>query len=209
MRWQARCRIAAVSLALALVATVRPVSAGSELSDVEAAALEAGQPVVREATIERSGHRYIGGVSYVVIDANPAQVSAALDDVRTYRQILPNTRSVRWIGISRKGDALVELEQGNGVAHGKYTVRIRREARGSGPASTFRFWLDPRYAHDLEDASGFFHVEAWGDKTLLTYLVMVDLGPGIFGRLFEGKVRRAALSTPGLVKSYVELHRTS
>jgi hypothetical protein len=41
---------------------------------------------------------------------------------------------------------------------------------------------------------------------LLTYLVTVDLGPGIFGRLFEGKIRKAALSTPELVKTYVESH---
>ena len=76
-----------------------------------------------------------------------------------------------------------------------------------GSASTVRFWLDPRYAHDLNDANGFFHVESRGDKTLLTYLVMVDLGSGLFSRLFEGRIRKAALSTPALVKAYVEANR--
>ena len=33
---------------------------------------------------------------------------------------------------------------------------------------------------------------------------MVDLGSGLFARLFENKVRNVALSTPLLVKSYVE-----
>jgi hypothetical protein len=196
-----------VGCAVAASAFVGPAYAGGELTQNEAAALESGRLVVREENVERSGHRYIGGVSYVLIDASPERVSAALDDVRTYRQILPNTRSVRWIGLSRKGDALVELEQGNAIAHGKYTVRVRREPGvADSSAATVRFWLDHRYDHDLVDANGFFHLEARGDKTLLTYLVTIDLGPGIFGRLFEGKVRRAALSTPALVKTYVESH---
>ena len=208
MALAARWRTFVLGLAVAASSAALPASAGSELTDVEASALEAGRLVVREENVERTGRHYIGGVSYIVIDASPEQVTAALDDVRTYRQILPNTRSVRWIGLTRKGDTLVELEQGNAIAHGKYTVRVRREPGPSeSPASTYRFWLDQRYFHDLADANGFFHLEPRGDKTLLTYLVMVDLGPGIFGRLFEGKIRRAALSTPALVKSYVEAHR--
>jgi hypothetical protein len=205
---RASLRTWAAGLAVALsTLVVGPVHAGGgELTEAEAAALEAGRLVVREENVERGGHRYIGGVSYIVIDAPPERVSAALDDVRSYRQILPATRSVRWIGLSRKGDALIELEQGNSIAHGKYTVRIRREPGADSAAATVRFWLDQRYAHDLVDANGFFHLEARGDKTLLTYLVTVDLGPSIFSRLFEGKVRRAALSTPALVKSYVESH---
>jgi hypothetical protein len=200
-------RACVLGVALSALAIVAPAHAGGELTEGEAAALESGRLVVREENVDRGGHRYIGGVSYILIDASPERVSAALDDVRAYRQILPHTRSVRWIGLSRKGDALVELEQGNAIAHGKYTVRVRREPVATdNSAATVRFWLDQRYAHDLVDASGFFHLEARGDKTLVTYLVMIDLGQGIFSRLFEGKVRRAALSTPALVKSYVESH---
>ena len=44
-----------------------------------------------------------------------------------------------------------------------------------------------------------------GEGTLLTYMVMVDLGSGLFARLVENKVRNVALSTPQLVKAYVEL----
>jgi carbon monoxide dehydrogenase subunit G len=142
-----------------------------------------------------------------MIDAPVEQVLGVLDDVRTYREILPRTRSVRWVGIARDGDTVIELEQGNAVAHGKYTARIRRERSDGGASSALiRFWLDPRYPHDIADASGFFHVETVGEKTRLTYLVMVDLGAGFWGQMFEGRIRRAALSTPLLVKKYVESH---
>jgi hypothetical protein len=206
---RARLRTLLFAIVLLTLSTAPAAVAGSELSDTEMASLEAGRPVVREENVERAGHHYIGGVSYIVIDASPDRVATTLNDVRTYRQILPHTRSVRWVGLSRKsGDSFVEIEQGNAIAHGKYTVRVRHERGGSeNSGSTIRFWLDPRFSHDLDDANGFFHLEPRGQKTLLTYLVMVDLGPGIFGRLFEGRIRRAALSTPTLVKAYVESHR--
>ena len=72
-------------------------------------------------------------------------------------------------------------------------------------AAPIRFWLDHHFSHDIADASGFFRVDGTRDgRTLLTYVVMVDLGSGLFQRLFEEKVRAAALSTPMLVKNYVE-----
>jgi hypothetical protein len=201
-------RSSAIGLIAASLFLASPATATqTELTEAEVAALEAGRPVVREETIEQAGHRYIGGLSYIVINAPAAKVTATLADVRTYRDILPSTRAVRWIGLSRTGDAVVELEQGNAIAHGKYTVRVREDAPvADNAAAIFRFWLDPRYPHDFPDAHGFFRVEPRGERTLLTCLVRVDLGPGLFRRLFEGKVRKTALSTPMLVKTYVESH---
>jgi hypothetical protein len=200
-----------VSVSLAALCVAGPAwSAGGELSNAEIARLTAGQPVVREDTIERGGRRYIGGVSYVLINAAPEQVTGVLESVRTYRQILPRTRSLRQIGFSRQGDTIIELEQGNSLVHGKYTVRVRRErAAPDSSSAVIRFWLDQSFSHDIDDASGFFRVEPMGDGTLLTYMVMVDLGSGLFARLFENKVRNTALSTPQLVKSYVESHSPS
>jgi hypothetical protein len=203
---RAKLRLWPMVLAV-LSATSLALAAGSELTEREIADLEAGHMVARPENIERDGRRYIGGVSYIMIDAPAEQVIGVLDDVRTYRDILPRTRSVRWLGIGRTGDTVVELEQGNALAHGKYAVRIRRE-RGEGGASSglIRFWLDPAFSHDIADASGFFYVETVGEKTRLTYLVMVDLGAGVWGQMFEGRIRRAALSAPLLVKKYVESH---
>jgi carbon monoxide dehydrogenase subunit G len=203
---RARLRLWAMVLAV-LLATSLATATSSELTEAEIAQLQAGHMVVRAENVERAGHRYIGGVSYIMIDAPVEQVLAVLEDVRTYREILPRTRSVRLLGMGRNGDTVVELEQGNALAHGKYAVRIRHERTEPGASSGLvRFWLDARFSHDIRDASGFFHVETVGDKTRLTYLVMVDLGAGIWGQMFEGRIRRAALSAPQLVKKYVESH---
>jgi carbon monoxide dehydrogenase subunit G len=201
-RWFGRtCLLAALGAALPDVAHSADVTA-SEMDR-----LRAREAVIQEHTFERDGRRYIGGASYVLIDAAPARVLAALDDVRAYRRILPRTRSVRWIGLSRRGDVVVELEQGTPIAHGRFTVRVRRDRRLSVGADTVRFWLDRRFEHDIADANGYFRVEPTDDgKTLLTYVVEVDLGSGIFKRLFEERIRAAALSTPLLVRAYVEGH---
>ena len=206
---RAKLRLCAMVLA-AVAASSLASAAGSELTEGEIADLYAGRMVMRPDDVERNGRRYIGGVSYIMIDAPTEQVLGVLDDVRTYRDILPRTRSVRWLGIARDGDSIIELEQGNALAHGKYAVRIHRNRAEPMAASTIiRFWLDTRFSHDIADASGFFHVEAVGEKTRLTYLVMVDLGPGLFAQMFEGRIRRAALSTPLLVKKYVESQKPS
>jgi carbon monoxide dehydrogenase subunit G len=207
----ARAKLRLWAMVLAVVAASPLASAaGSELTEGEIADLYAGRLVVRSDDVERDGRHYIGGVSYILIDAPVAQVLDVLDDVRNYRHILPRTRSVRWLGIARDGDTIVELEQGTTMAHGKYAVRIHRNRAEQDATSTIvRFWLDRRYPHDIDDASGFFHVEAAGDKTRLTYLVMVDLGGGLISQMFEGRIRRAALSTPMLVKKYVESQKTA
>jgi carbon monoxide dehydrogenase subunit G len=204
-------RALGVCVSLAALCIAGPSrAAGGELSNAEIARLAAGQPVVREDKIERSGHRYIGGVSYVLINAAPEQVTGVLENVGIYRHILPRTRSLRQIAFSRQGDSVIELEQGNSLFHGKYTVRVRCEhAAPDSSSAVIRFWLDQSFSHDIDDASGFFRVEPMGEGTLLTYMVMVDLGSGVFARLFENKVRNVALSTPQLVKSYVEAHRPS
>jgi len=141
----------------------------------------------------------------VLIDAPPERVLETLDDVSAYSALLPATRRVRWLGVSRDGDSIVQLEQGTGLVHGTYVVRthIDRRADGGTP-SLLRFWLDTRFAHDVVDANGYFRAEPLHGKTLLTYGAWVDLGPGLLNRFLEGRVRRAALSTPGRVKNFVE-----
>jgi hypothetical protein len=170
------------------------------------ARLEAGHPIVHEETVESDGRRYVGGTSSIVIRAPVAVVAAALGDMAAYERFLPRARSVRWIGLSRtSGDSLVQIDQGTAVAHGRYTVRIRKERVGQVDSGTIRFWLDPQFSHDIADARGFFRLEPMGPgRTLLTCVVQVDLGPGFFRRLFEERVRTAALSTPLLVRGYVE-----
>jgi hypothetical protein len=147
--------------------------------------------------VERASHRYVGGVAYTVVDGSADDLGPLLDDARVWQRILPSTRSARRAGRSH-GDALVELTQGTALMQATYTMRIRREG------SVVRFWVDPSRRHDIEDAWGFVRAEPMADgRALLTYGVLVDLGPGLVRDLFENRVQQLALTVPDRLRGFV------
>jgi len=172
-----------------------------ELSPAESERLARGETVVREQTWQIGDRRYVGGFTYTVLDAPPAEVLALLDDVEAYRRVLPKTKQAKLVGTDG-GDRLVELVQGNALVEAAYTIRLRKDE------SEVRFWLEPSRPHEIDDAWGFFRVAPFvtssGEpRVLFTYAVLVDVGPGIVRELFEEKVRAAMLSVPQLVRRYV------
>lgn len=187
--------------ALLVSATVGTAARADGLLAWESARLERGETVIREQTVERGDRHYVGGVTYTVLDVSAAELSALLDDVSTYRHLLPRTKQARQVGTDH-GDALVELVQGNALYEATYTIRVRKTGR------EMRFWLEPTRPHEIDDAWGFFRLEPFTspsgeERVLLTYGVLVDVGPGIVRELFEERVRAAMLSVPQLVRRFV------
>jgi hypothetical protein len=190
-------RFAATLIAVALACAGVDARA-DRLAPDEAARLERRETVIREQTIERGDRRYVGGVTYTVVDATAAEVSAVIDNAEMLRRVLPRTKAARFVG-HEGSDRLLELTQGNALVEAQYTVRVRR-ARNEA-----RFWLDPSRPHGIDDAWGFFRYEPFigpngEERVLLTYGVLVDVGPGIVRELFEERVRAALLSVPQLVR---------
>jgi len=167
------------------------------LSASEVERLARGETVVRSQTLERANRRYVGGVTYTVLDQPAGDLTRVLDDVEVWRRILPRTRSARVVGVAGR-DELVEVTQGTALVQATYTMQLRREGRG------VRFWIDPARRHDIEDAWGFVKAEPMvHGRTLVTYGVLIDLGPGIVRELFEDGVRKLALSVPERLRSLV------
>jgi len=169
-----------------------------ELTAAERVLLARHETVTREQTIERGDQRYIGGVTYTLVDASPAEVAALVDDADALRKVLPRTKRARFVGQSGS-DRFLELTQGTSVMEASFTVRLRRDANEA------RFWLEPSYPHGIDDAWGFFRWQPWTTSAgepavLLTYAVLVDVGPGIVRELFEERFRAALLSVPQHVR---------
>ena len=192
--------------ALAVSSTAATASADTLTSD-ESTRLQRLETVIREETMERGDRRFIGGITYTIVEASAAEVAALLEDVESLRRVLPRTKNARVVGTAPGGDRLLELVQGNAVMEAQYTLRVRRGV------NDVRFWLDPTRPHGIEDAWGFFRYEPFitpsgEERVLLTYGVLVDVGPGILRDLFESRVRAALLSVPQLVRREVaELRR--
>lgn len=168
------------------------------LSPFEAHRLDHGGLVSRPQDLLRGDRRYVGGVTYAVVDARAADIAAVLDDVAGWRQLLPRTQDTRYVG-SDAGDSVVEVTHGSGLMRVTYSIRIRREGR------TVRFWMDPSRPHDIEDVWGFIRTdEVSGARQLVTFGVLIDLGDGLLRDLFEDRVRELALTVPARVRGVLE-----
>ena len=162
--------------------------------------LVAGDVVRRPLTFERSGGRYIGGISYQVVRARPDEVLAALGSVETLPQALPRTKRARLVDI-RGRLARVELVQGNALMEARYTVAMERVSG----RNELRFWLDRSRPHDIDDVWGYFRVQPFGrGQSLVTVAVALDVGPGLVRMLFEERIREVILATPSHIKAFIE-----
>lgn len=186
-------------------------SSGAE----ESARLARGDTLTFGQTVDKPSHHYVGGITYTVVDATASELTTLLEDVRAYAQLLPHTKQARLVGVNGD-DFFVELRQGTAFLETAYTIRIRREEGGR----LFRFWLDRTKPHGIADAWGFFRVAPlWDDsgrlgtdgppgarRVLLTYGILVDVGPGIVRDLFEERLRTVVLTVPQRVREYALAH---
>jgi hypothetical protein len=199
----------AISLAvvLSVLGSVGPVHAAEPalptraLSTGEREALMAGHIVSRPVRFARGVEAiYVGGVSYQVVKASPAEVMATLRDLEALPQVLPRTKRVTLV--EQTGDrARVELVQGGGMFEASYTVFLEQnEGRDE-----IRFWMDGSRPHDVRDVWGYFRARPFGpEHTLLTVAAVLDLGPGIVRALFEDSIQSLILGSPWNIKKYVE-----
>lgn len=188
------------TLALALVSLAAPaaaVSGANALTPGDCDRLAHGESIVFKQALRRGDRRYVGGVAYALVDASADDLAKLLASPDGWRRVLPETRSVRWMG-SDAGDRLVEMTHGTPFLHATYSLRVRRTGR------LMRFWMDPTRPHDIEDVWGFVRAEpAAGGRTLIVYGVLIDMGPGLLRDLFEDTVRDAALSVPQRVRGWL------
>jgi hypothetical protein len=195
-------RLAGLAAVAALVLGGSTIARADGLSASETDRLLRGDTVAREQQLQRGDRRYVGGVTYTILDARAADLASVLDDVRSWRRFLPKTRDAQHVG-SAGTDALVEITHGSALVKVAYTLRVHREG------NVVRFWMDPSRPHDIEDAWGFFRAEPMPDgRTLMTYGILIDMGDGLLRDMFEDRVRELALEVPDHVRS-VLLHRVA
>lgn len=183
----------------------RPTMERGGLTPAQHATLREGRRVEERVELDRQGQRYVGGVSYVLVRAEPQEVFEVLNQLPTLSRVLPGTRNTRVI--DRSGNrARVELEQGNSMVSTTFTVFFELEAP-EGPAEphVVRFWVDPSQPHSIDDAWGFFRASRYdAERSLVSVGALVNLGPGLIRMLFEQRVQRSILRLPNRIRETVE-----
>jgi hypothetical protein len=153
------------------------------------------QPLAPPSTIEAD----------FIVDSSTT-VKASLEDVHamlmtegSLTHVLPYTRSADLVGTAQGPERHVRLVQGTSLINVEYTLHI--EDAGA----VVRFHLVKRFPHGIEDSQGFFELTAEApDRTRVRFVDAVDLGGGIARLLFKEQIRKSALTTPLLVRNYME-----
>ena len=170
------------------------------LSAAEWDRLRAGERVEHPQRFSVAGAKYVGGVSYQLVAAEPDEVLHALLDPDQLEQMLPHTKHVAALGSGYPARGLT-LEQGNDLVSATYSVSLRHDFS----RREVRFWLDHSRPSDIDDVRGFFRVEpSDAGRSLITVGAALDLGSGLARLLFEDALERLILATPTLMKGVLE-----
>jgi len=166
----------------------------SEFSAPARAALDPSSTLTYRSAIERGDRRVVGGIVYALLPGTPAEAYAAMRERERFPEVFPRLRGFKLAG-ENPPDLFVEFQYGGSSFRSVHTMRLRYDDQHR----TIRFWIDPRYPHDVRDAWGFFEFQPDPNdpkRTILTYAVLVDLGFGMFDVALEGRVQELLLSVP-------------
>jgi ribosome-associated toxin RatA of RatAB toxin-antitoxin module len=168
-------------------------------------ALRAGQTVEHAMSFSRFGRDYVGGVSYLLVRAEPRRVFEVLNSLPNLTQVLPSTRRSEVIDRQERG-VRVEIEMGNNLVSTTYTVFFALEqADEQAEAHTVRFWLDPSRPHSIDDVWGFFRATRFDSQHALVAVgAAVDLGSGLLRVLLQSRIQRTILRMPTRIRDRVE-----
>jgi hypothetical protein len=148
-------------------------------------------------------------LAYQRLRTSRAMLAQAMIDPSAYLTVLPRTHDA--YVAKRRGDATwIGLTQGNALVQLRYVMQVQP----SDDRSLYRFWIDERYPHDLDDAWGFMRLEpmpssrglredAVGDY-LVAYGLVFDLGGGILQSMFSQRILAVLRTIPERLKRYVE-----
>lgn len=183
----------------------QPLLGARAFSDEQHRQLREGERVEELVELERHGQSYVGGLSYVLVQAEPRQVFDVLNRLETLANVLPQTRNLRVLERSG-GRVRVEIEQGNSVVSTAFTLFFELEPTAGGDeAHMVRFWLDPSRPHGIDDVWGFFRATRYdAGRSLVSVGALVNLGPGLIRMLFEERIVRAILRMPNRIRDVVE-----
>jgi hypothetical protein len=188
-------------LSAASAAVIAGNGANRDFSTQERESLAAGALVSRPMVEHRGSLELRGGTSFQVIDAPLRVVWQALLDTSHYPRMMPRVIEAKVVQDDAR-ERTVFMRQGAGPFEKAYylTVRMYQE-RGD-----ITFSVDERRPHDLRAAWGFYTVRPYadGNKTLLAYGVMADIGLSALGSWMRGDVHEWLLKVPWTVKRFVE-----
>lgn len=192
--------VAAVAALVASVAAAQRPSAGAPFTPEERQRLLAGELVRRPESRREGAFSYIGGTSWVRVQAPRERVWEVINDVSLYPRLIPGVSTARVIEEAGSRRVLL-LRHTYSFVSASYHASVRADRRHW----TIEFELDRSRPHDIRDGRGFITLDRYGrGETIVTWGVMADVGSGIITGVFAPVIYDWILRVPWCVRGQLE-----
>ena len=205
---QERSRWSILATALALVCAVavtfgapsRSFSSNDQLTDEDKKLLVAGELVTKQKNEQRGSLKLIGGQSWQIVNVPVDVAWQALTDLPQYKQFIPLATESD-VKHQAGNEADLAMRQQWGPIDIRYVFQTTLEP----DHRSVVFRVDHSQDHDIRAGWGFMRVRRFkGDRTLVSFGALVDIGDGIFVSIIRPAVRRDLLRIPYYFKRHIE-----
>ena len=197
-----------LTTALALVCAVtvtfaapsRSFSSDDKLTDEDKKLLVAGELVMKQKNEQRGSLKLIGGQSWQIVDI-PIEIAwQALTDLPHYKRFIPlATESEVKDQVGNEADLAMRQQWGPIDVRYVFQTTLDPDRR------SVVFRVDHSQDHDIRAGWGFMRVRPFkGNRTLVSFGALVDIGDGVFVSIIRPAVRRDLLRIPFYFKRHLE-----
>jgi ribosome-associated toxin RatA of RatAB toxin-antitoxin module len=175
-------------------------SSGEQLTTEDKKLLAEGELVMKQKNEQRGAHKLIGGQSWQIIDVPVGIAWRAVRDLPRYKHFIPLATETD-IKHQAGEEADLALRQQWGPIDVRYVLQTTLDPdRGA-----LMFRVDHSQDHDIRAGWGFIRVRRYkGDRTLVSFGALVDIGDGVFVSIIRPAVRRDLLRIPYYFKRHIE-----
>jgi ribosome-associated toxin RatA of RatAB toxin-antitoxin module len=172
----------------------------ADLTAEEKSTLARGELVARPKTESRGRLRLIGGTSFLLVDSPADVVWAAVNDTARFHNMLPQAKATE---VLSRDDASgrIRIRHEQGPARVEYVLDLRYLQK----TKVVMFQLNDRFPSGFEAGWGFIRLAPQrGNKTLVTFGAMVDLGNRLGPHIVKKRIHEWLLKVPLTMKWYLQ-----
>jgi ribosome-associated toxin RatA of RatAB toxin-antitoxin module len=160
----------------------------------------AGELVMKEKNEQRGSLKLIGGQSWQIINVPVDVAWQALTDLPRYKKFIPLATESD-VQHQAGNEADLAMRQQWGPIDVRYVFQTTLEP----DRHSVVFRVDHSQDHDIRAGWGFMRVRRFkGDRTLVSFGALVDIGDGVFVSIIRPAVRRDLLRIPYHFKRHIE-----
>jgi ribosome-associated toxin RatA of RatAB toxin-antitoxin module len=176
------------------------LSSNDKLTDEDKKLLVSGELVVKQKSEQRGSLKLIGGQSWQIVDVPVDIAWQAVADLSRYKRFIPLATESD-VKHQAGNEADLAMRQQWGPIDVRYVFQTTLDPDGH----SMVFRVDHSQDHDIRAGWGFMRVRPFkGNRTLVSFGALVDIGDGVFVSIIRPAVRRDLLRIPFYFKRHLE-----